>query len=734
MLLKSLYYFFFSKSSNWRVLCFWGAFLWTSIQLSGQIKPITPFGTTRALVVGVSDYQHPKIPDLDYAHRDAEAFATLLEKETDWKVEPEHLVLLTNEQATYAKFINELNELKNQCLPKDRLIIYFSGHGDVEIKQEKMGYLLFYDAAPTTYAAGGACSVATLDEVLKEIVLDQQTEVILISDACRSGSLTGQSIGGPRMTNEALSQLFNNTIKIMSCEPDQFSVEGPQWGGGRGVFSYHLTKGLAGLADVDENRYVDLFEIERYVQDSVRAVTQRAQLPVAKGLGRARISRVNPEILAKLKANLQMEIPLAFEELSQDTSFLPMIARFDEAVEEGQLLFPPAGSAYEIYQQFLELKAPAALKKVMKIDLATALQDVAQQAINDYITSPNKELSKRWANQELYAYYPDYLAKAAALFGADNFFYRDIRSREHYFRGLNMRLKADAGSRSDSLYQAALVEQQKALEFQPMAPHVHNEMGLLYRRLKKRLQEFAAFQKALALSPNWSLALTNLAFTYEEMGETKEAEQIYLKTIELDTALALSYFNLGMLYDDLERYPKAIQYYQKTIEKDATFSYAYYNLAYLQTDQPKLAEANLLRYLELSPDDSDGYDLLAYIYQSNDAYEQSIQISEKSLELNPNGVYATKNIGQCLHALGLNAEASTWIEKSLRLTPNDLSYRELYVRTLSLLGQSSKALLALEELLKKGYKDYDNLMKHPDLDQLRKLAAFEELMKVYFPQ
>ena len=41
-------------------------------------------GTTRALVVGISEYQDEGIPDLRFAHRDAQAFADyLLERPVD---------------------------------------------------------------------------------------------------------------------------------------------------------------------------------------------------------------------------------------------------------------------------------------------------------------------------------------------------------------------------------------------------------------------------------------------------------------------------------------------------------------------------------------------------------------------------------------------------------------------------------------------------------------------------
>ena len=31
-------------------------------------------------------------------------------------------------------------------------------------------------------------------------------------------------------------------LKFFSCQPDEFSLEGQQWGGGRGVFSYFYWK------------------------------------------------------------------------------------------------------------------------------------------------------------------------------------------------------------------------------------------------------------------------------------------------------------------------------------------------------------------------------------------------------------------------------------------------------------------------------------------------------------
>ena len=136
----------------------------TSLGGMAQIKPIRPFKSIKALVVGVSEYRDSQIPQLNFADRDAEAFAAFLTNESPWKVDPDNLVLLTNEEATYGNFISEFTKLSERCEANDRFILYFSGHGDVEVVSDKrMGYLLFHDAPPTTYASGGACMINTLD-------------------------------------------------------------------------------------------------------------------------------------------------------------------------------------------------------------------------------------------------------------------------------------------------------------------------------------------------------------------------------------------------------------------------------------------------------------------------------------------------------------------------------------------------------------------------------------------
>ncbi|MBK8485640.1 MAG: caspase family protein [Saprospiraceae bacterium] len=87
---------------------------------------------TYAVVVGISDYQDPSIPDLRFADKDAEAFANYLSSDAGGKLDVDHLKVLLNEKATVAQFAIALDWLMEVVKENDQVIIYFSGHGDVE--------------------------------------------------------------------------------------------------------------------------------------------------------------------------------------------------------------------------------------------------------------------------------------------------------------------------------------------------------------------------------------------------------------------------------------------------------------------------------------------------------------------------------------------------------------------------------------------------------------------------
>ncbi|MBK9017596.1 MAG: caspase family protein [Saprospiraceae bacterium] len=347
---------------------------------------------TRAVVIGISDYREPLIPDLRFADRDAQAFA-------DWLRSPEGLALpdssirfLANKEATTAQMIVNLDWLIEASKPGDRAFIYFSGHGDVErVTKFNLGYLLSYDSPPAVYGAG-AFSLQYLQAILSTLS-ENDVQVFIITDACRAGKLAGNSVNGTQVTATQLSQQFANEIKVLSCQPDEFSLEGEQWGGGRGCFSYHLEDALYGFADADHNASVDLLELRRYLEDHVSAqAAPLSQMPMVFGPMKTKISQVQDASVAARKAN-KGKRPVPFMDIENkgmvsrllekmDTSGQRLYSQFLAAIDSGHLISPLGKSANDYFKLLLEKPEMASLHGTMKRKLAAALMDEGQTILN----------------------------------------------------------------------------------------------------------------------------------------------------------------------------------------------------------------------------------------------------------------------------------------------------------------------------------------------------------------
>ena len=387
--------------------------------------------TKRALIIGISNYEDDVIPDLQFANRDAEAMADYFLNVDPVKIRPEHIKLITDEQATGGNVHKALNELLEETKPNDQVIIYFSGHGDVEtIDDLDPGHLLLYDTPSSTYKIN-SLRLSDLRDIVKQLSVDIGAEVTLITDACRSGNLAGKVINGSQATAAGLIAQFANETKILSCQPDEFSIEGPQWGGGRGVFSYHLVEGLTGLADNNKNFQVSLRELQRYLEDRVEEdVSPSNQSPIVQGNRNKVISTVSEENLISLiesktqdtHVNLDVLSSIYESKASSVNSEVATITNLfysslnskkyvssDIAEADSDLAFL---SADILYDSLVNLNLPEAKLRGIKGDFIAALQDDSQKAINDYLRSDNKTLDDRKLGRgSKYRNFPAYLER-----------------------------------------------------------------------------------------------------------------------------------------------------------------------------------------------------------------------------------------------------------------------------------------------------------------------------------
>lgn len=701
--------------------------------------------TTRALVVGVSDYA--QISDLDYAHRDAEVFADFLTTNSRQKVAPGNIRLLTNEQATMGTFEKAMKWLVAESQADDRVIIYFSGHGDVEKSEEGlMGFLLLHNSPPVDYPIGGACPIEYLDQTIATLTEEKKAQVVLITDACRSGKLAGSAIGGPRLINSVLFDRLEKIVKIMSCGSDQYSLEDELWGGGRGLFSYHLVNGLIGLADQDEDENIVLYEIEEYIRKKVRTDSRllgKLQIPIVSGNPETKINRVDKGRLDALGEEEEMAMgakpPTATvvsrTEEQADSAYLAVLKEMEQALAIGHLMFPAQGSAVRSYEVLNSFDDIDSIQFAAKNNLIAALQDEAQLALNAYVTAPARELANRWANDPRYRYYPAYLFKAAELAGPTDFFYRDLLARANYFKGVELRLQAER-SKNTALLEQAFSYQEKSLEYKPKTAHVFNEMGALYAAKEECDQAISFFQRAHEEAPSWVLPLSNLAECYRDIEDYEAAELTAKLAIEKDSFLVLSQYNLGVIYLDQNRYDEAKSLFLKAIQLAPNYGDAYYNLGrvYYKQEDFSNAVANFSRCVQIKPRDAQAYMALGTAYRQMGGMDQARTAYKKCLQLNPMHLYGLYNLALLEHKSANHEAAITLFERYRTLEPNDpdVYYDLTCAHTLN--GDYLKALATLTELLDRlAYKNIEALEEDSDLEALRPLQEYKDLIKQYFP-
>jgi uncharacterized caspase-like protein len=70
---------------------------------------------------------------------------------------------------------------------------------------------------------------------------------------------------------------------ITASKINEYSQEDSKWGGGHGVFTYFLLKGLQGEADVKHDHQISVGELFDFVEDHVKVATDGRQTPTALG-------------------------------------------------------------------------------------------------------------------------------------------------------------------------------------------------------------------------------------------------------------------------------------------------------------------------------------------------------------------------------------------------------------------------------------------------------------------
>jgi uncharacterized caspase-like protein len=211
------------------------------------------------LAVGVSTYADSRY-NLRYADKDAKAMANLFQ----------------NQAGKLFNIINGLSWLK-QTGQADVAVAFISGHGAYD--QNRDYYFIPHDVDPRRLKRTGV-NWQHFHDTLSSL----PSKALLFVDTCHAGNVTGRARGSRDLDiNKIIADLATDesgVVVMASSTGREISVEDESWG--HGAFTLALIEGLSGQADYNRDGAVYITEIDNYVTDRVKALTNRKQHPTTQ--------------------------------------------------------------------------------------------------------------------------------------------------------------------------------------------------------------------------------------------------------------------------------------------------------------------------------------------------------------------------------------------------------------------------------------------------------------------
>ncbi|MBS1920636.1 MAG: caspase family protein [Bacteroidetes bacterium] len=491
-------------------------------------------GTTYAIIIGLSKYKN--VTPLQYADRDARSFEDFLLSEAGGKIPITNIETFLNENATRTNIGDAISEIARKAKPGDRVYFFFAGHGDMEdLTQIENGLLLLYNSPNGNYFGmnDDVLEIINLKRYLSPLS-ERGVEMIFIVDACHAGNLKG-GVQGIEQTASALAASWGKEYKILSCQPNQLSLESAEWGGGRGLFSYELEDGMKGLADLNNDGVVSMYELQNYIQTNVAKYSEGKQIPMITGDLSKPFIKVVPSVLVALKKEKEGEYPMLAKANTKgsedryvdslDAFGKKLYASFNKNISGKRLIWPADTNALKDYRVFEKRYAGNPLIISMRRNLAASLNDRFNKIVEPLLKG---ETSYSNRDECYYAFLE--LDSCMQLLGEQHYMYQNLKARKLFMDAMSYTWAINDHEYNVSmhptlLYAVKQLEESAAIE--PNASYTWSALGQLYTFLYEYDKADSAFQKYLSLRPNDLFAKYTLGIIYAQLKQYDKAEKVF---------------------------------------------------------------------------------------------------------------------------------------------------------------------------------------------------------------
>jgi tetratricopeptide (TPR) repeat protein len=449
-----------------------------------------------ALLVGVNNYDHARLPPLKYAENDATDLARVL-TEAGYEV-----VLLTGaagarkaeRRPTKANIEARLEEvLCTRCKRGDTVLVALAGHG-LQFAGKREAFFCPSDARPF---ATRTDTLLSLTKVYRELDESFAGVKLLLVDACRNDPESSRGV------DDTAPRPPRGVAALFSCSAGERAFETKKLGGGHGVFFHFVLEGLKGEAK-NRKGAVTWGTLVEYVREQVSD-----EVPRVIGAG----ARQTPHLMADERGKSPVLLQAA------GATALERGLRHVERREYDQ--------AIEALSEAIRADS-ASVRALRARGDAYFYKKAYTRAIADYdqVLRLNPRHPGTRCERGIAATDKGDLAGAIADF-TEAIRLDKTDTRAYFNRGLILQRQRKAD--------LALEDFKACIRLQPRDAEAYHQRGRVYRDGKKDLTEaLADFNEAIRINPHFALAL-------RDRGLVHLARKDYARALkDFDRAVALA--------------------------------------------------------------------------------------------------------------------------------------------------------------------------------------------------
>jgi tetratricopeptide (TPR) repeat protein len=197
---------------------------------------------------------------------------------------------------------------------------------------------------------------------------------------------------------------------------------------------------------------------------------------------------------------------------------------------------------------------------------------------------------------------------------------------------------------------------------------VEIEIGNYYKNLGNLIKAESYYKKSMMLHESAALAYYSLGGIEVKRGNLPSAMRYFEQAIARQPSFAKSYLVLGALHERVQHFHRAKLVYEQGLSHAPQDSGLLNNLAWVE--MVHLADASsaylhIRKAIDLSPNDSDIQDTLAWWYYLKAEYAQAITRLEKLVAAHPEQALFRYHLGLAYLKDGATSQARTHLTRAL---------------------------------------------------------------------